>query len=238
MIAESPLPRIAQLAKHCRDLKARGIVSAGVEYFINDEFQVDVRTLPLPSVVNGQPPFDMAAFLEGLSANSNAARKGVSSLFDMSPHEWNASAIGRFLKLLADLLKANMERESVHNINAIQSLCSSFHALADFLISNPYSKLSANERFNALNAFAREEGRRFLNIQILIMMSNIAELVIAIDDLSHVAPDLKTTERLAARVIEDAERCMRWFDALEAKSERDHASRPTHSQGHGARDDV
>lgn len=220
MIAESALPRIAELAEHCRDLKARGVVSAGVEYFINDEFQVDVRTLPLPNMAKGQPPFDIAAFLKGLSANTHAARKGVSSLLHMSSRDWNASAIGRFLQLLGDLLKANMERDAVHNINAIQSLCSSCHAMTDLLFSRAFSKLSVRERFNALNAFAREEGRRFLHMQVLIMMSNIAELVIAIDDLAHVTPDLKATERLAARVIEDAERCVQWFDALEEKGQR------------------
>jgi hypothetical protein len=131
-----------------------------------------------------------------------------------------------------------MERDSVHNINAIQSLCAFCHATADFLLSEPFSKLSDAERFNALNAFAREEGRPLLNIQILIMMSNIAELVIAIDDLLRVAPDLESTERLAAKMIEDAEHCVRWFDAREAKGEADHADQATHSRGHGARDDV
>ncbi len=219
MIAAPTLPRIAELAEHCRELKARGLVSAGVEYFINDEYQVDVRTMPLSNVVKGEPPFDMAAFLKALNANKNAAGTGVFSLCEISSRDWNASAIGRFLKLLADLFKENMARDAVHNISAIQGLCSSCHAMADLLVSKSFSKLSAGERFNALNVFAREEGRRFFKVQICIMMSNIAELVIAIDDLARVTPDLETTERLAARVIDDAEGCVRWFDAFEKEGD-------------------
>ena len=182
----------------CQKLKAEGRLHSGVVYYVKTEDTtiaikpVPPRDVPANEFPGGKKiPFETMAhtMLSGLQAT----RHYMSGLIDINSESWNESTIGEVLKDIESRFRTEFYRmedyaktgQDSYNVVTMVHLSNAAADLAQKLLSGQWltRRIPMRTRMQILNDWADTfniEDKKIRNMQ---LMSNIAELLIALNEL-------------------------------------------------------